>query len=152
MLKRQAWENIVQLKVENYLPPDDVMVSIINQLLTKLTALPKSKDHYGLTHTDFHQSNFYLHNGEIQLFDFDDASYTYFINDIGTTLYFALFYPFKEFENKTEYQRLFFHHFIKGYLKENTIEEEDIVYLQNSIKLRHALLYVYFQILISEFL
>ncbi|QLG40320.1 MULTISPECIES: phosphotransferase [unclassified Paenibacillus] len=74
-----------------------------------------------MTHTDFHQSNFYLHNGDIYLFDFDDCGYTYFVNDIGITLYYALSYPFKEFENKTEYYKLFFRHFMKGYLKENTM-------------------------------
>lgn len=124
--------------------PDDVMISLIKESLTKLTSLPKSKDTYGLTHTDFHQSNFYLHNGDIYLFDFDDCSYTYFVYDIGITLYYALFYPFKEIENKTEYYKLFFRHFMKGYLKENTIQEEEIVYLQDAIKLRHVLLYVYF--------
>lgn len=54
------------------------------------------------------------------------------------------FFPYKEFENKTEYYRLFFRHFIKGYLKENTIQEEEIVHLQDVIKLRYALLYIYF--------
>lgn len=39
---------------------------------------------------------------------------------------------------------MFFRHFMKGYLKENTIQEEEIVYLQDSIKLRHVLLYVYY--------
>ncbi len=142
--KRQAWDQEVQLKAEKYLRPDDVMISILKERLTKLASLPKSKDTYGLTHTDFHQSNFYLHNGDIYLFDFDDCGYTYFVNDIGITLYYALSYPFKEFENKTEYYRLFFRHFMKGYLKNNTIQEEEIVYLQDFIKLRHALLYVYF--------
>lgn len=141
--KRQAWDQEVQFKAEKYLRPDDVMISILKERLAKLTSLPKSKDTYGLTHTDFHQSNFYLHNGDIYLFDFDDCGYTYFVNDIGITLYYALFYPFKEFENKTEYYKLFFRHFMKGYLKENTIQEEEIVYLQDSIKLRHVLLYIY---------
>ncbi|WP_106767647.1 hypothetical protein [Paenibacillus faecalis] len=78
------------------------------------------------------------------MFDFDDCNYTYFINDIGITLCYALFYPFKEFDNKTEYYRVFFRHFIKGYLKENTIQVEEIEYLQDSIKIRYILLYVYF--------
>nr|WP_145163860.1 phosphotransferase [Paenibacillus terrae] len=143
--KSYEWSNpAFQLKAEKYLRPDDEMISILKERLTKLTSLPKSKDTYGLTHTDFHQSNFYLHNGDIYLFDFDDCSYTYFINDIGITLCYALFYPFKEFENKAEYYKLFFRHFMKGYLKENTIQEEEIVHLQDAIKLRYALLYIYF--------
>jgi amicoumacin kinase len=142
--KRQAWDQEVQLKAEKYLRPDDVMISILKERLTKLTSLPKSKDTYGLIHSDFSQSNFYLHNGDIYLFDFDDCSYTYFVNDIGITLCYALFFPYKEFENKTEYYRLFFRHFIKGYLKENTIQEEEIEYLQESIKLRYVLQYIYF--------
>ncbi|PZD97077.1 aminoglycoside phosphotransferase [Paenibacillus sambharensis] len=143
-LKRQAWDQEVQLKAEKYLRPDDAMIPILKERLAKLTSLPKSKDTYGLTHTDFHQSNFYLHNGHIYLFDFDDCSYTYFIHDIGITLCYALFCPFKEFENKAEYYKLFFRHFMKGYLKENTIQEEEIEYLHDSIKLRYALMYVYF--------
>ncbi|KRF06785.1 aminoglycoside phosphotransferase [Paenibacillus sp. Soil766] len=142
--KRKAWDLEVQLKAEKYLRPDDEMISIIKERLTKLTSLTKSKDTYGLTHTDFHQSNFYLHNGDIYLFDFDDCGYTYFINDIGITLCYALLYPFKEFENKAEYYKMFFRHFMKGYLKENTIQEVEIVHLQDAIKLRYALLYIYF--------
>ncbi|MGN7356863.1 phosphotransferase enzyme family protein [Paenibacillus sp. SAF-054] len=98
--KRQAWDQEVQLKAEKYLRPDDVMISILKERLTKLTSLPKSKDTYGLIHSDFSQSNFYLHNGDMYLFDFDDCSYTYFVNDMGITLCYALFFRIRNLKIK----------------------------------------------------
>jgi len=142
--KRQTWEQEEQLNATKYLRSDDVVISILQERLNRLTSLPKSKDTYGLTHTDFHQNNFHLHHGEIYLFDFDDCGYTYFVNDIGIILYYACCYPPKNIDDKTEYYKSFFRYFMKGYLKENTMTEEELTYLHDFIKLRHTLLYISF--------
>lgn len=142
MYKRQEWEQEEQLRADKYLEPDDVMINILNQRMNKLMSLPKTRDTYGLVHADFHHRNFYVFEEDIYLFDGDDCSYTYYINDIGITLYYALCYPPKKFENRAEYCKTFFRCFMKGYLKENTMTEDEITYLQDFIKLRHTLLYI----------
>ncbi|WP_152393161.1 phosphotransferase enzyme family protein [Paenibacillus guangzhouensis] len=142
--KRQTWEQEEQLKAAKYLRFDDEVIPLLEKRLNKLTSLPKSKDTYGLTHTDFHHDNFHLHHGEIHLFDFDDCGYTYFVNDIGIIFYYALGYPPRNMEDKIDYYKLFFRYFMNGYLKENTITEEELIYLQDFIKLRHTLLYISF--------
>jgi amicoumacin kinase len=143
--KRQEWYEEEQLKASKYLLPNDVAISFIEDKIEDLKKIPNRRDNYGLVHADFHQKNFFLdrdHN--IVLFDFDDISYTYFINDIAITLYYALLNPFKELDDKVEYYRTFFKHFMTGYLKENTLHEEEIRFLDDFIKLRHALLFVIF--------
>ncbi|HET7615749.1 MAG TPA: phosphotransferase, partial [Bacillales bacterium] len=38
--------------------------------------LPQGKDEYGLIHDDFHRGNFFINDGDITLFDFDDCKYS----------------------------------------------------------------------------
>lgn len=142
--KRQEWEEEEQLRADKYLRPDDVTIPLVEERMRKLHALPRSRDTYGLVHADSHQRNFYLHGEDIYLFDFDDCSYTYFINDIGITLYYALCFPVNKFEDKADYYKRFFRCFMKGYIRENTVSEEEISCLHEFIKLRHTLNYIIF--------
>lgn len=142
--KRQEWEDEEQLKADKYLQPGDVIIPLVKQRMQRLHALPRTKDTYGLVHADIHNRNFYLHEGIIHLFDFDDCSYTYFVNDIGIALYYALCFPPMEFENKAEYCTTMFRNFMMGYLGANTVTEDEIAYLQDFIKLRHTLNYIIF--------
>ncbi|OPA73772.1 aminoglycoside phosphotransferase [Paenibacillus selenitireducens] len=140
--KRQAWEVEEQLRAETYLMPNDVMIDILKERVNRLRLIPQTRDTYGLVHADLHQKNFYLDGQNMHVFDFDDCHYTYFINDIGITLYYALWYPAKKYENKEEYYRTFFHCFMRGYLKQNTVTVEEVSYLHDFMKIRHTLLYI----------
>lgn len=51
-----------------------------------IPSLDKSPDAYGLTHGDLHQGNFFVHEGEITAFDFDDSAYHFFVYDFSAIL------------------------------------------------------------------
>jgi len=126
------------------LPADDPVIGILEERLNQLRSLPITRDTFGLVHADLHQKNFFFDHNDIYPFDFDDCEYTYFVNDIGITLYYAMRYPRKQYDDMTAYARTFFHCFMKGYLRENSITIEEIAYIQDFIKLRHTLLYIVF--------
>jgi Ser/Thr protein kinase RdoA (MazF antagonist) len=55
-------------------------------LLSGLADLPKATDAYGLIHADVNDGNFCVDydNGDITLFDFDDASYGWFVYELAS--------------------------------------------------------------------
>jgi Ser/Thr protein kinase RdoA (MazF antagonist) len=55
------------------------------RLLAQLRALPEDRDAYGLIHGDFNDGNFTVDydNGDITVFDFDDACYFWFAYELA---------------------------------------------------------------------
>ncbi|MFD0618180.1 phosphotransferase enzyme family protein [Paenibacillus sp. GCM10027629] len=144
LIQRQTWDQEEQLRADKYLPADDPVIGILEERLKTLRSLPITRDTYGLVHADLHQKNFFIDHGDIYPFDFDDCGYTYFVNDIGITLYYAMRYAPTKNDDMTDYARTFFRCFMEGYLRENSITIEEIAYIQDFIKLRHTLLYIVF--------
>lgn len=56
-----------------YLEP--VMLARLGVLTSKIDALPRDRDSYGLIHTDVHPGNFLVDQGQLTVFDFDDSTY-----------------------------------------------------------------------------
>ncbi|MDB5083185.1 MAG: putative phosphotransferase enzyme family, partial [Bacilli bacterium] len=119
-------------------------ISCIENLIGRLKLLPKDKDSYGLVHSDLHQKNFFVQNGSITAFDFDDAGYHFFISDISIILYSAICYPAKKSDDQSEFAKLFFHHFMEGYHSENRLDSFWYDTIPDFIRMRHALALVTF--------
>ncbi|PLX20095.1 MAG: hypothetical protein C0601_00170 [Candidatus Muiribacterium halophilum] len=101
-------------------------------------------DHYGLVHADAHHGNFFVNNGKITLFDFDDCVYSHFINDIAIVFYYA----FKKNENglvDVDKCYSFIKEFMKGYLSENQISKEEFDNINLFLELRDVFLYIVFK-------
>ena len=82
--RRHDWRDDEDLNIAEILPPDhDLVIERFERLITRLRALPMSPDSYGLIHVDFHHWNFFVHQGKITLFDFDDCQYSWFVDDIS---------------------------------------------------------------------
>ncbi len=91
--KRQNRMKMVT-NLRKYVASDQMQVfKKADQLMERIHRLPKSKDCYGLVHTDLHQGNFHWHKGRITAFDFDDIGYNWFMNDIAIILYNVQWYP-----------------------------------------------------------
>ncbi len=92
----------------------------------QLTALPKSPDSYGLIHYDFHPYNFLIEQGEITVFDFDDALYGWFALDIGISATHAVWWGAhsKDRESQNEFAKHFLNEFLEGYIQQNHIGQE----------------------------
>lgn len=80
-------------------------------LMDRLSRLPKTEDAYGLIHNDVHMGNFFVNDGKLEIFDFDDASYMWFISDISI----VLFYMIQLQPENTELIDFIMTHFMEGY-------------------------------------
>lgn len=140
--KRQEWYEEDQLNLRKYVPSDQMQVfKKADQLMERIHRLPKSKDCYGLVHTDLHQGNFHWHEGRITAFDFDDIGYNWFMNDIAIILYNVQWYPTVPYEDQAEFVRHFFTHFMIGYRRENDLDPWWAQQIPDFLRLRHVLLY-----------
>ena len=125
-----------------YIPSEHKIVADkLCELVDRLKSLPKEKDGYGLIHTDIHSGNFFINEGTITVFDFDDSSYQYFISDIAIALFYCLLGP-DTTEHRLAFADTFLTAFLKGYREENHLEDKWLLLLPDFLKLRELELYV----------
>ena len=108
--------------------------------------LPQSQDSYGLIHTDVHPGNFFVNEGKITVFDFDDSSYQWFASDIAIALYYTILWKFsdKPQSEKDAYAKKFLEDFMIGYNGENQLEAFWLNEIPYFMKLRDIILYTVF--------
>lgn len=141
--KRQEWHEEEHLNLRACgVPAEEESVHEQAQRLIDFTrTLPKDRDSYGLVHTDLHHANFYLHEGDVIGFDFDDCGYNWFINDIAIILYSVQWFPAVPYDDKAAFIRHFFEHFMTGYNRENQLDPSWYRHIPHFLKLRHVLIY-----------
>lgn len=137
--QRPQWhEDDLLRKAGDYLPADQKPAAAeLEKLLARFGAMPPTPDSYGLVHGDLNPTNFFVQNGQITLFDFDDCAYNWFINDIAVAMpmYSSQFStagweaPFIEF----------FQQFMRGYSEENHLEPIWLDYLPDSLRLQNII-------------
>ncbi|OQY33837.1 MAG: hypothetical protein B6I38_03100 [Anaerolineaceae bacterium 4572_5.1] len=88
-----------------------------HELKTYIDTLPKDRAGYGLIHQDAHGGNFFIKDGAITLFDFDDCMYGWFIYDIAMVLFYAALGK----EDMAAFTKTFMGDFLQGYAQENML-------------------------------
>jgi amicoumacin kinase len=142
--RRQHWHQDEELDFARWLPEDDTdIIAAGERILSHLRSLPTPPDAYGLIHEDAHPGNFFLHNGTIWLFDFDDCQYHWFIND----LCMPVFYKYMsrnliDDPNRSSIIRDFWEKLWTGYRVENDLESSWLDQRHWFFKLREIILYV----------
>lgn len=123
-MKRKEWIEDIYFASEYSLPIEEKkVINKWNSIVDKLKSLPKDKNSYGIIHYDFHQFNFFINDGNITVFDFDDCLYHWFTCDIAIALYHALdSLPKTETQNRINFAYQFMRSFLNGYLSENKID------------------------------
>ena len=58
-----------------------------DRLVDRIREIPVSQSSFGLIHSDIHQNNFHVHDGDIILFDFDGCFFSWFNHDLAVLLY-----------------------------------------------------------------
>jgi Ser/Thr protein kinase RdoA (MazF antagonist) len=148
LYKRREWHEEEWMKFETYIPSEQTKVlKRAHDLIGRLHSLPKDREVYGLVHSDLHLRNFFIHNGTLTVFDFDDCCYNWFANDIATILYHVLTRlskPPGRAPGEREYLETFLKHFMKGYRTEHQWDAAWWHIVPDFLKLRRLLIYVYY--------
>jgi len=92
-----------------------------NALIEEINSLPKDRDSYGLVHGDLGPGNFLIDEDRINVFDFSDCAYTWFVNDIGAALTFAMWFGQRN-DAGYDFAGDIFEHFLAGYLSANQLD------------------------------
>lgn len=145
--RRPHWFEDDLMCWEKYLPKEDGhIVDIGYALLDHAKSLPKSKDSYGLIHTDVHPGNFFVDGSRITVFDFDDCSYQWFASDIAIAVYYTIWLLRGSYqqEEKDAYAKWFLENFMAGYNEENTLDGFWLNEIPFFLKLRDITLYTVF--------
>ncbi|XEC96199.1 phosphotransferase enzyme family protein [Paenibacillus tarimensis] len=144
--RRPEWdEDELIVQADRYIPAEDTVVrERLRTVLARLKRLPKPIDGYGLIHTDIHEGNFFLEQGRMTVFDFDDSVYNWFIHDVAIPLYYALSRGIPEWYggDRTAFARDFFAAFWKGYASEYRLSPEWVDEIPAFLEMRDLILYV----------
>ncbi|MDQ3749421.1 MAG: phosphotransferase [Acidobacteriota bacterium] len=87
--RRFAWDaDNLLLEVEKFLPKSEKIVwREYGALKERLREYPQLKQTYGLIHGDFGETNYRLQDSRLNIFDFDDCCYHWFVYDLAITIY-----------------------------------------------------------------
>lgn len=90
------------------------------ELEAQINALPHERAAYGLCHRDLHPGNFFVQDGHIIAFDFDDCGYDYLVHDIAIAVYYGTVFgnwsaPIYETEQASTVANRLYQDFMTGY-------------------------------------
>lgn len=126
-LDYKHWNEIPEYYAYKHLPKDNRNLTALHQKAVDLICtFPISKQTYGLIHYDIHHGN-YLLTPELQLFDFEMACKSWYINDVATVLYYAAGHS--KSRTNLDFESFFLKHFWDAYQKEydlSSTEKEKI--------------------------
>lgn len=114
------------------------------KLLANLLEWKKNEDTFGLIHNDFHQGNFFVENGDITVFDFDDCAYYWFANDLAVSFYHAYWQSTSFNPDYNDFSIEFISSMLEGYSKETTLHKDILCQIPVLLKLREMFLYTLF--------
>ena len=136
---RDTWE-IEEKAIIDQLEDKQVQ-KIAYALIDKIKMLPMEKRTFGLMHGDIHQGNFHYDGKELTIFDFDDATYNYFLHDLAMVIYYSVLSNTWTEQEKTLFTRRQLQVLRKGYESEHQLEESWYESLPLFLRLRDIGLY-----------
>lgn len=136
---RDTWEED-ESSIVNELE-DEKVKAIAAVLMGEVKALPIGRGTFGLLHGDIHPGNFHYDGKELTIFDFDDATYNYFIHDLAMVLYYSVLFTPWTVEEKTEFARKQLQVLRKGYEYEHRLLDTWYESLPLFLRLRDIGLY-----------
>lgn len=151
-VKRKHWnEDIYFKEIYDLRKSDYDLTEIWTKIVNEIGELPKDKNSYGIIHNDFHQCNFFIYDGKITVFDFDDCLYSWYICDIAIAIYHSLqTVPTTNMKERESFEIKFMENFIKGYLSENYISKEWLKKIPLFLEYRRICSYKFFLKLWSD--
>lgn len=104
-----------------------------------LQTLETDDDCFGLIHADLHARNFFVNEGQITAFDFDDSCYHWFCYDLAVPL-FSVMRIVQEKESIVSYEKAF-EEYMSGYTLEHNLEQKWIDRIDSFVQYRICDLY-----------
>jgi len=139
-LRRRPWYESDFLNSAAYIP--DTLPAIkgaARELIATIAARPRNPQSFGMMHADVYQDNLFVSQHGLQLFDFDNCEYGFFINDVAIALYAALWRV--QPEARQSFAATFLKSFWTGYNREFRLNEAEIRWLPLFLRLRDVLIY-----------
>ncbi len=127
---------------ERFLPArEESVAEEFRQMVDSLRELPVDKEVYGLVHQDAHGGNFYVKDGQITLFDFDDSLYGWYAYDLAMALFYILPHHCQGAE-ASAFARTAFDQLMQGYTSANSIDRRWLNEIPRFLRLREIDLYI----------
>ncbi len=108
-----------------------ILTRLDDVLRARLRAFGSGPDRYGLVHADTRLANLLVHDGSVSVIDFDDAGFSWYLYDLGTTVSF--------FEHEPVVPALV-DSWLEGYQKAGRLSAEDRAEIWTFIMFRRLLL------------
>lgn len=105
--------------------------------LRDLAAQPTKQ--YGLIHNDVKPDNFYVVDGRVELFDFDEACRCWLVQDLLVPLYFYFAYPLVKIPGDPH---AFLDPMLRGYRRERDLPDEALALAPQLLRMREILIYL----------
>jgi Ser/Thr protein kinase RdoA (MazF antagonist) len=120
--RRPAWDpgQLKALAREHVPKAEGWLFQRIERTLDRIRMLPRGPENHGLVHNDLNPGNFFVDDGRITVFDFDDCSYHWFVVDIASAV--PLYSPMFGTSGWEAGLAEFLRPFLGGYLEENRLE------------------------------
>jgi amicoumacin kinase len=127
---------------ERFLPAgEDAVAEKFLQVTGSLRDLPTCSDAYGMIHQDVHGGNFFVDDGKITLFDFDDVMFGWYAYDVAMAFFYVLPHDCTGEENKA-FARRALDELLRGYEQANHLDERWLAEIPRFLKLREIDLYI----------
>lgn len=130
-----------EITVIDMLQEDKELQGIGYEVVAEIKKLPETNRTFGLIHGDIHHGNFHYENGELTIFDFDDATYNYFAHDLAMILYYSVLRKEWSEEEKAIFARHQLQVLRKGYETEHVLDDSIYHTLPLFMRLRDVALY-----------
>jgi len=117
------------------IPSDqDLVLQRFDMLIDHFKNRPVTRDLFGLIHQDVHHGNLFLDGKQLTVLDFDDSVFGFFVFDIANALGFSIWEKPEKMSNR-QFADFYLKYFMKGYQKENRLDESWVEDLPKALKL-----------------
>ncbi|UCG61816.1 MAG: phosphotransferase [Candidatus Zixiibacteriota bacterium] len=143
--ERPRWDEEYNVcMAESVLADQPDVLSKQRELFASLKELPTCPDAYGLIHSDLEDENFFIENGRITAFDFDECQYNWFVYDLAAILRESTWrIPISPRHDRTGQIVNFWSVFSRGYLTANVLDPFWIEQMPVFLRWREICMYVY---------
>jgi Ser/Thr protein kinase RdoA (MazF antagonist) len=131
---------------ETKAPIGDEFRSSVSELVNDISSIPPTSNNYGMLHGDVNMDNMHIQGGRIQIFDFDNAEYGYFLQDLAVMLYDSIYSKVvTEVQPEALASRIaiFWDAMLEGYRRFNPALSLSAKRLAEFFLLREAIIYVH---------